>query len=185
MNPSSSRGWFEDQDVTGKLRAIQMASCLLQGPAEVGNRVLELSGIMESILALCASSREADQLVAVEALIHAADKAKRATFITTNGASLLKEIYKHSERDSIRIRALVVSRGLAGMGGSRAGVDWCQQQHNGQLFSSGSLQAGLCRGHGLQHEAVCRRLYPQAGQAVPQVSVLGGDKQKQASSRCW
>ena len=93
----------------GKLRAIQTASCLLRGPAEAGNRVLELNGIMESILALCASSREADQLVAVEALIHASDKAKRATFITTNGVTLLKEIYKHSERDSIRIRALVVS----------------------------------------------------------------------------
>lgn len=103
-----SRGWFEGHGVPGKLRAIQTASCLLQGPSEAGNRVLELSGIMESILALCASSQEADQLVAVEALIHAADKAKRATFITANGVALLKEIYKHSERDSIRIRALVV-----------------------------------------------------------------------------
>lgn len=111
-----SRRWFEGHDVSEKLRAIQTASCLLQGPSEAGNRVLELSGIMESILALCASSQEADQLVAVEALIHAADKAKRATFITTNGASLLKEIYKHSQRDSIRIRALVVSRGYGWLG---------------------------------------------------------------------
>lgn len=66
---------------------------------------------MESVLSLCASVSEAHQLVAVEALIHAADKAKRASFITANGVNLLKEIYKHSERDSIRIRALVVSTG--------------------------------------------------------------------------
>ncbi|KAJ6662772.1 hypothetical protein lerEdw1_010976 [Lerista edwardsae] len=121
--------WFEGHDVSGKLRAIQTASCLLQGPSEAGNHVLELSGIMESILALCASSQEADQLVAVEALIHAADKAKRATFITTNGASLLKEIYKHSQRDSIRIRALV---GLCKLG-SAGGTDFSMKQ-----FAEGS-----------------------------------------------
>lgn len=105
-----SRDWFQDHGMPGKLRAIQTVSCLLQGPSEAGNQVLELNGIMENILALCASSQVAHQLVAVEALIHAADKAKRASFITANGVTLLKEIYKHSERDSIRIRALVVSR---------------------------------------------------------------------------
>ncbi|KFO73781.1 Protein unc-45 A, partial [Cuculus canorus] len=103
------RSWFEGHELAGKLRAIQTVSCLLQGPSDAGNRVLELEGIMDSVLSLCASVREAHQLVAVEALIHAADKAKRASFITANGVSLLKEIYKHSERDSIRIRALVVS----------------------------------------------------------------------------
>lgn len=65
---------------------------------------------MESVVALCASEQEEEQLVAVEALIHAAGKAKRASFITANGVSLLKSLYKGSERDSIRIRALVVRR---------------------------------------------------------------------------
>ncbi|KAM6119561.1 protein unc-45 homolog A [Pterocles gutturalis] len=102
------RSWFEGQELAGKLRAIQTVSCLLQGPADAGNRVLELEGIMDGVLSLCASVCEVHQLVAVEALIHAADKAKRASFITANGVSLLKEIYKHSERDSIRIRALVI-----------------------------------------------------------------------------
>lgn len=105
----SCRSWFEGHELAGKLRAIQTVSCLLQGPSDAGNRVLELEGIMDSVLSLCASVSEAHQLVAVEALIHAADKAKRASFITANGVSLLKEIYKHSERDSICIRALVVS----------------------------------------------------------------------------
>ncbi|KFP65236.1 Protein unc-45 A, partial [Cariama cristata] len=105
------RSWFEGHELAGKLRAIQTVSCLLQGPSDAGNRVLELEGIMDSVLSLCASVCEAHQLVAVEALIHAADKAKRASFITANGVSLLKEIYKHSERDSIRIRALVFAEG--------------------------------------------------------------------------
>lgn len=114
------RSWFEGHELAGKLRAIQTVSCLLQGPSDAGNRVLELEGIMDSVLSLCASVCEAHQLVAVEALIHAADKAKRASFITANGVSLLKEIYKHSERDSIRIRALVVSV-LAARWGRRSG----------------------------------------------------------------
>uniref|UniRef100_A0A670YWR1 Protein unc-45 homolog B n=2 Tax=Pseudonaja textilis TaxID=8673 RepID=A0A670YWR1_PSETE len=123
------RDCFQDHGIAGKLRAIQTVSCLLQGPSEAGNRVLELNGIMENILALCASSQVAHQLVAVEALIHAADKAKRASFITANGVTLLKEIYKHSERDSIRIRALV---GLCKLG-SAGGTDFSMKQ-----FAEGS-----------------------------------------------
>lgn len=106
--PCALRSWFEDHGLAGKLRAIQTVSCLLQGPCDAGNRALELSGVMESVIALCASEREEEQLVAVEALIHAAGKAKRASFITANGVSLLKDLYKRSEKDSIRIRALVV-----------------------------------------------------------------------------
>uniref|UniRef100_G1RNQ9 Unc-45 myosin chaperone A n=1 Tax=Nomascus leucogenys TaxID=61853 RepID=G1RNQ9_NOMLE len=96
------KSWFEGQGLAGKLRAIQTVSCLLQGPCDAGNRALELSGVMESVIALCASEQEEEQLVAVEALIHAAGKAKRASFITANGVSLLKDLYKRSEKDSIR-----------------------------------------------------------------------------------
>ncbi|EDL07002.1 unc-45 homolog A (C. elegans), isoform CRA_b, partial [Mus musculus] len=92
-------------------------------------RALELSGVMESVIALCASEREEEQLVAVEALIHAAGKAKRASFITANGVSLLKDLYKGSERDSIRIRALV---GLCKLG-SAGGTDFSMKQ-----FAEGS-----------------------------------------------
>ncbi|NWH67821.1 UN45A protein, partial [Geococcyx californianus] len=123
------KSWFDGHELAGKLRAIQTVSCLLQGPSDAGNRVLELEGIMDSVLSLCASVCEAHQLVAVEALIHAADKAKRASFITANGVSLLKEIYKHSERDSIRIRALV---GLCKLG-SAGGTDFSMKQ-----FAEGS-----------------------------------------------
>ncbi|XP_032201397.1 protein unc-45 homolog A isoform X3 [Mustela erminea] len=123
------RSWFEGQGLAGKLRAIQTVSCLLQGPCEAGNRALELSGVMESVIALCASEQEEEQLVAVEALIHAAGKAKRASFITANGVSLLKDLYKRSEKDSIRIRALV---GLCKLG-SAGGTDFSMKQ-----FAEGS-----------------------------------------------
>ncbi|KAM8974607.1 protein unc-45 homolog A [Pelodytes ibericus] len=123
------RGLFEGHGMDGKLRAIQTVSCLLQGPSEAGNRTLELTGIMESIISLCASEREIDQQVAVEALIHAAGKAKRATFITANGVTLLKDIYKKNENDAIRIRALV---GLCKLG-SAGGTDFSMKQ-----FAEGS-----------------------------------------------
>ncbi|XP_053573687.1 protein unc-45 homolog A [Bombina bombina] len=123
------RGWFEGHGMDGKLRAIQTVSCLLQGPSEAGNRTLELTGIMESIISLCASEREIDQQIAVEALIHAAGKAKRASFITANGVTLLKDIYKKNENDAIRIRALV---GLCKLG-SAGGTDFSMKQ-----FAEGS-----------------------------------------------
>ncbi|XP_012319242.2 protein unc-45 homolog A isoform X1 [Aotus nancymaae] len=123
------KSWFEGHGLAGKLRAIQTVSCLLQGPCDAGNRALELSGVMESVIALCASEQEEEQLVAVEALIHAAGKAKRASFITANGVSLLKDLYKHSEKDSIRIRALV---GLCKLG-SAGGTDFSMKQ-----FAEGS-----------------------------------------------
>ena len=75
----------------------------------MGNRTLEMSGMMDAVIALCASEDVGHQQVAVEALIHAAGKAKRASFITANGVALLKDLYKKSENDRIRVRALVVS----------------------------------------------------------------------------
>ncbi|XP_029430730.1 protein unc-45 homolog A isoform X2 [Rhinatrema bivittatum] len=123
------QSWFEGHGLVGKLRAIQTVSCLLQGPSEAGNRTLELSGIMESMLALCASELTVDQLVAVEALIHAAGKSKRALFIISNGVTLLKDIYKKSESDAVRIRALV---GLCKLG-SAGGTDFSMKQ-----FAEGS-----------------------------------------------
>lgn len=89
--------------------AIQTVSGILQGPFDLGNQLLGLKGVMEMMVALCGSERETDQLVAVEALIHASTKLSRATFIITNGVSLLKEIYKTTKNEKIKIRALVVS----------------------------------------------------------------------------
>lgn len=103
------REHFKRSGLNSKLRAIQAVSVLLQGPSEVGNRTLEMSGMMDAVISLCASEDVIHQQVAVEALIHATSKAKRASFITTNGVALLKDLYKKSENDRIRVRALVVS----------------------------------------------------------------------------
>ncbi|XP_061033148.1 protein unc-45 homolog B isoform X3 [Eubalaena glacialis] len=100
-------GKFDPQDMDKNVIAIQTVSGILQGPFDLGNQLLGLKGVMEMMVALCSSERETDQLVAVEALIHASTKLSRATFIITNGVSLLKNIYKTTKNEKIKIRTLV------------------------------------------------------------------------------
>lgn len=108
------RGKFDPQNMDKNVSAIQTVSGILQGPFDLGNQLLGLKGVMEMMVALCGSEREADQLVAVEALIHASTKLSRATFIITNGVALLKQIYKTTKNEKIKIRTLVVSCSVGG-----------------------------------------------------------------------
>ncbi|XP_066567298.1 protein unc-45 homolog B [Amia ocellicauda] len=129
---------FDPNDMDKNLHAIQTVSGLLQGPFDVGNKIVGMQGVMEMMVALCGSEREIDQMVAVEALIHASTKMSRATFIITNGVSLLKDIYKKTKNEKIKIRALV---GLCKLG-SAGGDDYSMRQ-----FAEGSTEklAKQCR----------------------------------------
>ncbi|XP_047403215.1 protein unc-45 homolog B [Sciurus carolinensis] len=131
-------GKFDPQDMDKNVNAIQTVSGILQGPFDLGNQLLGMKGVMEMMVALCGSEREADQLVAVEALIHASTKLSRATFIITNGVSLLKNIYKTTKNEKIKIRTLV---GLCKLG-SAGGTDYGLRQ-----FAEGSTEklAKQCR----------------------------------------
>ncbi|NXG68642.1 UN45B protein, partial [Baryphthengus martii] len=129
---------IDPQDMDKTLHAVQMVSGVLQGPFDLGNKLLGMKGIMEMMVSLCGSEREIDQLVAVEALIHASTKLSRATFIISNGVTLLKEIYKKTKNEKIKIRALV---GLCKLG-SAGGTDYGLRQ-----FAEGSTEklAKQCR----------------------------------------
>nr|XP_033778843.1 protein unc-45 homolog B [Geotrypetes seraphini] len=131
-------GTFDPNDMQKNLHAIQTVSGILQGPVDLGNKLLSLQGVMEMMVALCSSENEIDQLVAVEALIHACTKLSRASFITTNGVNMLKEIYKKTKNEKIKIRALV---GLCKLG-SAGGTDYGLRQ-----FAEGSTEklAKQCR----------------------------------------
>ncbi|XP_075417521.1 protein unc-45 homolog B [Tenrec ecaudatus] len=131
-------GKFDPQDMDKNVSAIQTVSGILQGPFDLGNQLLGLKGVMEMMVALCGSEREQDQLVAVEALIHASTKLSRASFIITNGVALLKEIYKTTKNEKIKIRTLV---GLCKLG-SAGGTDYGLRQ-----FAEGSTEklARQCR----------------------------------------
>ncbi|KAG7251193.1 hypothetical protein CRUP_023169, partial [Coryphaenoides rupestris] len=129
---------FDPKDMDKNIHAINVISGLLQGPFDVGNAMVGRQGVMEMMVALCASDREVDQLVAIEALIHAASKMSRASFIITNGVSLLKDIYKKTKNEKIKIRTLV---GLCKLGSS-GGDDYSMRQ-----FAEGSTEklAKQCR----------------------------------------
>ncbi|XP_020861706.1 protein unc-45 homolog B isoform X2 [Phascolarctos cinereus] len=131
-------GKFDPQNMDKNVHAIQTVSGVLQGPFDLGNQLLGMKGVMEMMVALCGSDREQDQLVAVEALIHASTKLSRATFIITNGVTLLKDIYKTTKNERIKIRALV---GLCKLG-SAGGTDYGLRQ-----FAEGSTEklAKQCR----------------------------------------
>ncbi|XP_068616783.1 protein unc-45 homolog B [Brachionichthys hirsutus] len=120
------------------IHAINTISGLLQGPFDVGNALVGHQGIMEMMVALCGSEREVDQMVAVEALIHSSSKMSRASFIITNGVTLLKDIYKKTKNERIKIRSLV---GLCKLG-SAGGDDYSLRQ-----FAEGSTEklAKQCR----------------------------------------
>uniref|UniRef100_A0A8C6PC79 Protein unc-45 homolog B n=1 Tax=Nothobranchius furzeri TaxID=105023 RepID=A0A8C6PC79_NOTFU len=129
---------IDPQNMDKTLHAINAISGLLQGPFDVGNSLVGQQGIMEMMVALCGSEREVDQMVAVEALIHASTKMSRASFFITNGVSLLKDIYKKTKNEKIKIRALV---GLCKLG-SAGGDDYSLRQ-----FAEGSTEklAKQCR----------------------------------------
>lgn len=129
---------IDPNDMDKTIHAINTISGLLQGPFDVGNALVGHQGIMEMMVALCGSEREVDQMVAVEALIHASSKMSRASFIITNGVSLLKDIYKKTKNEKIKIRALV---GLCKLG-SAGGDDYSMRQ-----FAEGSTEklAKQCR----------------------------------------
>ncbi|KAM5181460.1 protein unc-45 homolog B [Mantella aurantiaca] len=131
-------GSFDPKNMEKNLHAIQTVSGILQGPFDLGNKLLGLQGVIEMMIALTASENEIDQLVAVEALIHASTKFSRASFIITNGVSMLKDIYKKTKNEKIKIRALV---GLCKLG-SAGGTDYALRQ-----FAEGSTDklAKQCR----------------------------------------
>ncbi|XP_048837352.1 protein unc-45 homolog B [Brienomyrus brachyistius] len=132
------KGKFDPKDMDKIIHAISALSGVLQGPFDVGNILVGRQGVMEMMVALCGSEREVDQLVAVEALIHASSKMSRASFIISNGVSLLKDIYKKTKNEKIKIRSLV---GLCKLG-SAGGDDYSMRQ-----FAEGSTEklAKQCR----------------------------------------
>lgn len=49
------------------------------------------------------------QLIAVEALVHATSKKDKCVGIVNTAIPILKQLYKSSPNDNVRVRALVVS----------------------------------------------------------------------------
>ncbi|XP_050302471.1 protein unc-45 homolog B [Anthonomus grandis grandis] len=108
-------------DVESKVRVTVAITELLRGPLDLGNSIIGKEGILEMILVMANSDDELQQRVSCECLIAAASKADKAKTIVSQGAEILKKLYK-SKNDHIRIRALVGLCKLGSYGGSDAAV---------------------------------------------------------------
>lgn len=109
-------------DIESKVRVTVAITELLRGPLDIGNTIIGKEGILEMILVMAnTEDDELQQKVACECLIAAASKADKARSIVTQGADILKKLYK-SKNDHIRIRALVGLCKLGSSGGSDATV---------------------------------------------------------------
>ncbi|XP_076801844.1 protein unc-45 homolog B-like [Clavelina lepadiformis] len=106
---------FATGTMTGNMQAMSVLTCLLQGPFDCGQKILGLQGVLETMVAMTGAEEEEAQVAAIEAIITSASKQSKATFVVENGATLLKELYKKSKSDAVKIRALV---GLCKLGSS-------------------------------------------------------------------
>ena len=108
-------------DLESKIRAVLVITCLLNGPIEVGNQCLGKQGIIEMMLAMASGDDELQQKIAAEALIAATSKKDKCTSIISMGKDILKNLYM-SDKDEIKVRALVGLCKLSSAGGTDASI---------------------------------------------------------------
>lgn len=109
-------------DIESKVRVTVAITSLLRGPLEAGNAVISKEGIMEMILVMAGTEDLLQQKVASECIIAAASKQDKAKAIISQGVDILKKLYKNTQDDGIRVRALVGLCKLGSSGGSDASI---------------------------------------------------------------
>ncbi|PIK61115.1 hypothetical protein BSL78_01940 [Apostichopus japonicus] len=122
------RNKFSANSLETNMEALIALSALLQGPYDVGNKMLSKEGVMEVMVAMASSKVTLHQKVALETIIHAANKKDKCTGVLQSGVEIIKKLYK-SSNDHIKIRALVGLCKLGSYGGTDYGL---------QAFSEGS-----------------------------------------------
>jgi len=106
---------FAKGESVANMRAMSIITCLLQGPFDCGNQLIGLKGVLEIMMAMTSTDEEESQVAAVEAIISATSKCNKASFVVQNGTNLLKQLYKKSKSNAVKVRALV---GLCKLGSS-------------------------------------------------------------------
>lgn len=109
---------FKMGEMDSATRALSAITCLLEGPFDCGQMVLGGEGVLETMVAMTGAEEENCQVAAVEAIITSASKRSKANFVVENGTTLLKTLFRKSESDAVRVRALV---GLCKLGASHGG----------------------------------------------------------------
>ncbi|XP_021343460.1 protein unc-45 homolog A-like [Mizuhopecten yessoensis] len=110
---------FSDEIFESKIEAIKAVSTLLQGPYEVGSMILSFEGVTKIMFAMADSSNVLHQQIAVEAIVHSAQKQKKCNSLLAGAVPILKNLYETAD-DSIKVRALVGLCKLGTSGGTDA-----------------------------------------------------------------
>ncbi|XP_064596944.1 protein unc-45 homolog B-like [Liolophura sinensis] len=111
---------FAETTMESKLEAMETISTLLQGPNEVGQMMLGISGVTEIMILLLKSENPLYQKVAVETVVHSATKKDKCTGILKDVVPVLKTIYQTTSDDHVKVRALVGMCKLGSAGGTDA-----------------------------------------------------------------
>ncbi|XP_065191557.1 protein unc-45 homolog B-like [Sycon ciliatum] len=94
-------------DLDTRIQGAAALSAVVQGCSDLGNDMLARENVLPSILKMAQSDNLATQLVATEALAHAAGDKSRCTALLGDGVEALKTLFTTSSNDRVRIRALV------------------------------------------------------------------------------
>ncbi|XP_038051819.1 protein unc-45 homolog B-like isoform X2 [Patiria miniata] len=119
---------FNVNTMESNMEAITAIAALLQGPFDVGNKLIGREGVIDVMVAMAGSYDVLHQKVALEAIVQAASKKDRCTSILQAGIGIMKDCYQ-SSNDNIRVRALVGMCKLGAAGGTDASA---------QLFADGA-----------------------------------------------
>lgn len=144
MTGDKTRGYYEElcfkfvadkfsaNSLESNMEGLVALTALLQGPYEVGNKMLSKEGVMEVMVAMASSRDKLHQKIALETIIHAANKKEKCTGVLQSGIDILKSLYK-SKNDNIKIRALVGLCKLGSYGGTDYGIQPFEEGSNVKL----------------------------------------------------
>ena len=94
-------------DLDMKIQGAMALSTVVQGCSDLGNDMLMRENVLPNVLAMAQADNLSSQIAATEALAHAAGDKSRCTALLGEGVETLKELFKSSNNDRVRIRALV------------------------------------------------------------------------------
>ena len=127
-----------DPSMESKVRCTVAITSLLKNAVELGMGQISKDGVIPMMLEMAKSDNYVMQVAAAEALIAATAKKKDSSTILQQGIDVLKQLYKSSKNDHIKVRALV---GMCKLGASSG--------HDASLrpFADGSTEklAEACR----------------------------------------
>lgn len=91
-----------DRFISSCLFITQKFDSVFAGPFDVGNFLLGSKNILEMLLVMATSDEPEHQIIAAEAIVHAASKKDKCAAILSEGMGILKKLSK-SPNDKVQV----------------------------------------------------------------------------------